>query len=244
MITIHSDDFGYKSYSDKKIVQLLRKDRIKSVSVLINMCNSNSLKSLIRLVQSKPEIKIGLHLNLIEGKSIEGKEYVPTLVSGRGNLFPLKKFIVRLALRMISPSHIEREMRSQVKALKKTGLKISFIDSHQHLHAISPVSEIVDKISKEENIKIVRSYKTVRTYTLIAKLKYLFLKSAASFSYILLYGKLGLPVCWITKNEKSYSFMSWESNRFDANAVKDKSLVFVAHPYLPFDTNLSYMWMI
>lgn len=242
MITIHSDDFGYKTYSDKKIIQLLRKDRIKSVSVLINMCDTNSLKSLVKLVKNKPEIKVGLHLNLVESKSLESREYIPTLVNGRNNLLPLKNFIFKLFLHLINPDHIEREIKSQIKAFRKAGLKVSFIDSHQHLHAITPVAEIVEKIAKIEDIKVIRSYKSIKTYTLIAKIKYLILKSAAYLSYLIYFGKWGLPASWFTHDSQIYSFMSWEGSSFDISGVKDKRLVFVTHPFLPFDTNKSYTW--
>ena len=244
MNTIHSDDFGYKTYSDKKIIQLLRKGRIKSVSVLVNMCDKGSLKALVKLVENKPDIKVGLHLNLVEGKSLESHEYIPSVINGRNNLIPLKKFVPLLFLRQINPAHVEREVRSQINALKKTGLKVSFIDSHQHLHALSPISEIVARIADEESIRTIRSYRSVKTYTLIAKLKYLFLKTAAFLSYYLYFGSRGLPASWKDRNQESYSFMSWEGSRFDIAQVKDKKLVFVTHPFLPFDSNKSYTWML
>ena len=243
MITLHSDDYGYKDYSDKKIIQLLRQDRIKSVSVLVNMAGKSSLSSLLNIIREKPEIKIGLHLNLIEGKSLSLYSFIPSLVYGRGNFYPLNRLISRLILRLINPAHIEREIKAQISSLRQSGFKVSFIDSHQHLHAISPFAEIVSKVALEEKVKVVRSYRRIKTYTLIAKIKYLTLRASAIASYFLASGKIGLPVSWNLKVEDSYAFMSWESNNFDISRVKDKKLVFVAHPYLPFDTNTSYMWM-
>ena len=242
MIALHSDDFGYKTYSDKKILRLLRLGRIKSVSILINMCENSSLRSLVKLVNSNPGIKVGLHLNLVEGRSMEQKAYIPSLVSGRNKFFSLKKFTSLLFLHLINPGHIEREIKVQVNALKRTGLKISFIDSHQHLHAVSPIAEIVEKVAEKEKITVVRSYKNIKTYTLMAKMKYLILKLIAYCSHLLIYGKVGLPVTWNMQNRDSYSFMSWESTNFDITSIKDKKLIFVAHPFLPFDSNTSYMW--
>lgn len=242
MITIHSDDFGYKNYSDKKILQLIRKERVRSVSVLINMAEKSSLSSLVKLVKSKPEIKVGLHLNLIEGKSINHKAYIPSLVYGRGNFYSLKQLIPRIILRMVIPDHIEREIKSQINALKNLGFKVSFIDSHQHLHAITPVAEIVSKVADDEKIKVIRSYSKIKTHSFTAKVKYSILKLAAYGSYFLKYGHFGWPASWNIKYQDSYSFMSWESNKFDILSVKDKKLIFVTHPYLPFDSNTSYMW--
>lgn len=244
MITLHSDDFGYKKYSDKKIIQLLKQNRIKSVSVLVNMAQNRSLIRLKKIADSNKSLKIGLHLNLLEGKSTNHYAFIPSIVYGRGNFYPLKKLIIKLALKIINTDHLEREIKSQINVLKNKGFRISFIDSHQHLHAVSPIAEIVSKIAEAEKIKVIRSYKNIKTYTLIAKLKYLFLKIGAFLSYLICYGKFGLPSSWNMKVSDSYAFMSWESNNFDISRVKDKKMVFVAHPFLRFDSNTSYMAII
>ena len=244
MITIHSDDYGYKMYSDKKIIRLLRLGKIKSVSVLMNMTSRPRLKTLAELVRQKPHIRVGLHLNLVEGKSCEGKKYIPSLVDNRGNFYPLNKLVSKLMLRAVDAFHLEREIRCQIRFLKAAGLKVSFIDSHQHVHALSPVAEVVMKVASEERIAQIRLYGKVKTYTLIAKAKLIFLKAVAYVSFRIYGKKTGLPVSWEKRGEESYTFMSWEGNGFDVSKVRDKSLVFVTHPYLPFDTNKSYMWLI
>lgn len=244
MITIHSDDFGYKKYSDTKIIQLLRKGKIKSVSVLINMSDTHSLNSLANLAKTKKDLKIGLHLNLVEGKSVLEKAYIPTLVDNKSTFYPLKKFIFNLFSGAISPEHIEKELLAQIKKMKQYGLRVSFIDSHQHLHAISPIAELVEKLSVEKNISNIRSYNRIKTYTLIAKIKYLLLKTAAIISHLIIFRSLALPVSWKLESALWTTIMSWEGESFDMSKVKDKNLVFVTHPYLPFDTNRSYTWYI
>ena len=244
MITIHSDDYGYKMYSDKKIIRLLRLGKIRSVSVLINLTNKQRLKTLADLVRQRPHIRVGLHLNLVEGKSCEGKKYIPTLVDNRGYFYPLKKLLPKILLKTVDPFHLEREIRRQIRLVKEAGLKVSFIDSHQHLHAISPVAELVEKVSKEEKVSQIRLYGKIRTHTAIAKVKLQLLKAISYLSFYLQNHKTGLPSSWQKNGEESYTFMSWEGNGFDVSKVKDKSLVFVTHPYLPFDSNKSYMWVI
>src|SRR3989344_7935397 len=146
MITIHSDDYGYKKYTDKKIVQLVKNDRIKRISVLLNMADKDSLKALKKVANKKLGIKIGLHLNLVEGRSMTGKQYISSLVNQKGTFFPLWKVVTLLSLGKIDKQHIAREVTRQITLLKKAGYKVSFINSHQHLHALSPVAEIVTEI--------------------------------------------------------------------------------------------------
>ena len=241
MPNIHSDDYGYKIYSDKKIIQLIKNKRIKSVSVLSTMVGQSSLKALKKQAGNNNHLHIGLHLNLIEGKSNSGKDFVPSLLSGKGNFYFLPVFLIRLFLKTINKDHLKREIEQQIDKLQKSGLTVNFIDSHQHVHALSPVAEILDEIVKEKKIKNIRTYNNIRTYTFIAKCKFLLLKLASVTSYYLEYGKLGLPSSWRGGHNIQYSIMSWEGGRLDFSKITNKSLILVTHPFLPFDTNKSYI---
>ena len=205
------------------------------------MADKDSLKALKKVANKKLGIKIGLHLNLVEGRSMTGKQYISSLVNQKGTFFPLWKVVTLLSLGKIDKQHIAREVTRQITLLKKAGYKVSFINSHQHLHALSPVAEIVTEIAGREKIKTVSSYKNVNTYTVSAKVKYYFLKFIAMISYLLAYQKWGLPTSWNTDDKERYSFMSWEGIKLDVLRLRDKKLVLVAHPFLPFDSNRSYI---
>lgn len=243
MLSIHSDDFGYKYYTDKKVIHLVKRGKIQSLSVISNMVDKKNLSALAIIAKEK-HLNIGLHLNLIEGKSMDKKEYIPTLVNKRGEFYPLALFMVKLFLGLIDRKHIEREITKQIEFIKNAGVKVKFINSHQHIHALSPVAEIVAEIAQKQKIKVVSSYKKIRTYTLVARIKHLILKIAAMSSYLIIHHQRGLPVSWNTKSEDSFSFMSWEGARLDISQLKEKNLVLVTHPFLPFDTNRSYMWFL
>lgn len=241
MITIHSDDFGYNQHTDKKILHLLKERKIKSLSVLSTMVNQKSLQKLKSAVDKNPAYQIGLHVNLVEGKSIYGKEYIPSLVDKKGQFFALTRFIVLLFFGRIEKDHIKKEIKSQIKKMRNKNLNPQFIDSHRHVHAVSPVAEIVEEIAKEANIGQIRSYNLVKTYTTQAKIKYLFLKLTAAVSYFISYGKVGLPASWKQNGAKIYSFSSWEGKSIYFLKTDNENLVLVTHPYLPFDNNKSYM---
>ena len=206
------------------------------------MVQDGSIKMLYKQSSKYPDIQIGLHLNLIEKKSLDGKQYIPSLVNKKGFLFPLPIFLILNTLKRINPDHIRREIEKQIDFLTENGLKVSFIDSHQHTHAFSPVAEIVTQVASEKGIPQIRTYNRIRTFTLIAKIKYRLLKLAAYFSHYITYGKLDLPVTWKGNGKTQYSIMSCEGGGLDVLKLKSDSLVLVTHPYLPFDSNKSYIW--
>jgi predicted glycoside hydrolase/deacetylase ChbG (UPF0249 family) len=58
--------------------------------------------------------------------------------------------------RQIDLGEVAKELRAQLKKALGAGLKISHIDSHQHLHAFPAIMEIVAGIAKENGIPAVR----------------------------------------------------------------------------------------
>ena len=51
---------------------------------------------------------------------------------------------------------IEEELRTQINKLKEVGIKPAFINSHQHLHLLPGIMDVVIKIAKENDINYVR----------------------------------------------------------------------------------------
>ena len=54
-------------------------------------------------------------------------------------------------------TEIEKELRVQLEAVKGAGLSISFINSHQHLHLLPAIADIVINLAKENNINYIRT---------------------------------------------------------------------------------------
>lgn len=242
MITIHSDDFGYKNYTDNKIIRLISNGALKSVSIISNLVDTKNLKLLENTAKNQSGVKLGLHINLTEGKSLNDNRYIPSLVQGKNRLYALPKFFLKILFRLIDENHIEREINGQIDNLEKRGIRVSILDSHEHVHALSPIAEIVEKIASERGINTIRSYKNVKNHTLIARLKYNFLKIMSLISHIIYKGKFDLPSSWKVNSRQIYSYMSWEGYDYDLSKNNDKALTLVTHPYLPFDSNKSYMW--
>lgn len=228
MLMLEADDFGLNSRADRKILKLLSGEKISAVSVLANLITSVSLKDL-RGVSGT-----ALHINLVEGKS---------MVNLRP-FSPLPFFVLKLFFKKIDTASLKDEIEAQLAFLTKNGLSINSLNSHQHVHALSPIAEVVEKIAKENGLTV-RNYSSVQTFTASANLKYFFLKIVAFLSYFIAYGKLGLPASWrrLGHPERSEGsvIMSWEGKNLDVSALQDKNLKLVIHPGLGYDTNLSYL---
>src|SRR5207249_3408727 len=88
-----------------------------------------------------PSLEVGVHLTLVEERSLTTGEEMPKnwmrfLFSRRGD--------------------IEGELRLQIERVLVSGLKITHLNGHQHLHQLPRISPIVRRLAKEYGIRYVR----------------------------------------------------------------------------------------
>lgn len=216
----HSDDVGLNPEVDNKIFSLIKRGKISEVSVLADFISPQNAETLSLLAKQDKSLKVALHVDFVEGRSM--LRFVYGVLSGK-----------------ITGEAIRKEIIRQVTILKKYNLPLHSIDSHRHTHALSPISEVLKDVAEEYGISHLRSYKSIDTHTYIAKLKYTFLKIVSYISYFRMYKKLGLPSSWNMREDQNLTVMSWEGRSFHIPLHKRKTL-YIIHPYLSFDSNLSY----
>lgn len=87
-----------------------------------------------------PTLEAGVHLTLVEERA---------LTTGR----PMPKNYLRFVM---SRRDVEPELRAQIERVLGTGLRITHLNGHQHLHQWPPVFEIVQRLAGEYSIGYVR----------------------------------------------------------------------------------------
>jgi len=117
---------------------------VTSTSLLVT---GGAFEDAVALARQNPELDVGLHLTLVEEQAVLGREVLATLVDEAGR-FPQTsaEFFRRVLLGRISWDEVEREIAAQIARFRTTGLRLSHIDSHQHLHMFPPVLRIVRRL--------------------------------------------------------------------------------------------------
>lgn len=110
------------------------------------MANGKAFEEAINQCLEVRPPNIGVHLVLVDEKSLTGMQ--PT----RNH----RIFFIKYILGMIKLSEIEKELRAQLEKVVKTGIKLNFINSHQHLHLLSGITDIVIKLAKIYHIPQIR----------------------------------------------------------------------------------------
>lgn len=153
MIYFCADDYALNNISSMRIQECIDKGALNKVSVFPNMKPINFDE-----IQKDKNLKISLHLNLVEGKCMAKADEIGFLADKNGNfkhtfgglfklgLFNKKEFEVQ----------IYREIKAQVLFWKSVlPQNVPFcIDSHQHTHMIPSVFKMLLKVLRDEQIDV------------------------------------------------------------------------------------------
>ena len=151
MIYICADDYGLCDSVSMHIQQCIEKGALNKVSVFPNLGQID----LHKILENK-NIRVSLHLNLVEGKCMADTSEIDLIADKNGNLKHTFGGLFRLSL--FHSKKLEAQVYKEIKAqvlFWKSILppNIDFcIDSHQHTHMIPAVFKALLKVLSDEKI--------------------------------------------------------------------------------------------
>ncbi|SCZ02003.1 chitin disaccharide deacetylase [Alkaliphilus peptidifermentans] len=146
-LIVNADDFGLTNGCNLGIIEAMKFGIVSSTTLMINMPNAIEA---VTLAQENNISTIGLHLTLTCGEPLSPKNEVASLVDNNGNFYKRSKSL----LPIMDLSEVEYELRNQIVAFIKTGLKLSHLDSHHHIHMYDGIREIVAKLALEFDVPL------------------------------------------------------------------------------------------
>jgi hopanoid biosynthesis associated protein HpnK len=104
-----------------------------------------------------PDLRVGLHLVLVDGRPVLPGREVPGLVSGKGEFDPN---MARAAIRFFFLPRIRHELateiRAQFEAFRATGLQLDHVNAHKHMHLHPTVARLIIQIGRDYGMRAVR----------------------------------------------------------------------------------------
>lgn len=154
-LIVTADDVGLHEGLTLGAVEAHRRGIVTACSVA---ANGGALSHAIEQLRECPQLESGAHLLLVEGRPLRPPATVPSLVDRGGALLAdHRAFTIRYALGRVSLREVEDECRAQLELLLERGLRLTHVNSHQHLHALPRVNEIVSRLAREYSIPYVRT---------------------------------------------------------------------------------------
>jgi chitin disaccharide deacetylase len=104
-----------------------------------------------------PELRVGLHLNLVDGHPVLTDAEIPWLVRENGEF---DRNMARAGVRFFVFPGVRRqlamEIRAQFAAFHATGLPLDHVNAHKHMHLHPCVAKLIIEIGRDYGIKAVR----------------------------------------------------------------------------------------
>ncbi len=143
MLQIIADDLGLHQSINEGIIYLFEKGYINGASLMVN---GEAFNDAVENLKKFPAANIGIHLVLVEEKPLVLEKLAKNY----------KTFFIKYILGLIKLEAIEKELRAQLNKCVRIGIKPTFINSHQHLHLLPAITNIVIKLAKEFSIPYIR----------------------------------------------------------------------------------------
>ena len=144
-----ADDFGFTKGVTDGILHCHDKGLVTNTSLMVNMPDASRA---VELAKTRPNLSIGLHVNLTQGKPLTKPELVPSLVGKDGNFKQLSLSYPRKA----DPKDLRLEVCAQIEKFKSLGFKKFHIDGHHYVTFIPSVLNILLDVSKKYGIESMR----------------------------------------------------------------------------------------
>lgn len=153
-LIVHADDFGLSEAVNLGILDAHLSGVLTSTSV---MASGEAFDHAVKLSKDHPSLDVGIHLTLVEERPTLDPKEISSLVGNDGRFHKHATIFARKYLqRRISLDDVRRELDSQIRKVLASGLPISHLDSHQHLHMLPGILKITFDLAGEYDIPWVR----------------------------------------------------------------------------------------
>lgn len=236
-IIMTADDLGNSKEINYGILEGIRMGVLSSTCIMPNGPDFNHATNEII-----PEIScsgIGIHLDIIENKSLLNKNSKSLLCDSTGRYKCSYPELIKKSFETNFLTEVEAEFRSQIEAVL-SNINADHLNSHVHTHAIPAIFELTCKLAIEYKIPAIRT-QYEKNYIVPSK--------SLNFSYGLNLVKAGLLNAFSVMNKKTAKnynintnssfvgvrytgMMSKETILEGIKAADSKSVEVLVHPYL------------
>ena len=121
------------------------------------MVGGNAAADAVTRARRLPELRVGLHLVLVDGPPILPDVEIPELVRGNATF---DRNMARAGIRFFVLPRVRRqleaEIRAQFTAFRATGLALDHVNAHKHMHLHPSVARSIIEIGRDFGMKAVR----------------------------------------------------------------------------------------
>lgn len=142
-LIVTADDVGLHPGMTAGAIHAHREGIVTACSVV---ANGVAFEDAVARLRDVPSLEVGVHLTLVEERPLTSIRFPKKYTS----------FVPLYLARVISVPAIERELRAQIERVLATGLRVTHLNGHQHLHLLPRIFALVSRLAREYAIPYVR----------------------------------------------------------------------------------------
>ncbi|MCX5686100.1 MAG: ChbG/HpnK family deacetylase [Candidatus Omnitrophica bacterium] len=153
-LIVTADDFGLSKSISEDIAKACREGIVTSINLL---STGRSFEESLYLIKDLKLEEIGAHLSLTGTIPATYPGQIPTLIAKNGRFHKsYRNFFINLFLKKINREEVDLELRNQLERLKRIGIPITNLTSHEHIHMMPELLNIFVDLAKEYRIPFIR----------------------------------------------------------------------------------------
>lgn len=157
-LLVNADDFGRHVLIDQAVKRCVEEGCLRSATL---MPGGKAFDDAVEVARCHPELGVGIHLTLVNGFPVCEAKDIPSLVTKEGVFFDNHvEFVKHFLKGQIAMEDVRRELMAQAAKMEKTGLPLTHVDSHQHMHMLPGVIDISLDVAASLNLDAVRISRT------------------------------------------------------------------------------------
>ncbi|WP_338625575.1 ChbG/HpnK family deacetylase [Selenomonas sp. TAMA-11512] len=153
-LIINADDFGIHTSVNQAVLRAYEYGLLKSTSLI---AGGRAAEEAAMLAREAHGLGVGVHLTWVAESPVSDAAKVPSLVDGEGRFLPHHiAFIKRFLTGAVRREELRLEAEAQIKKILQLGVTPTHIDSHQHLHVLPGVIDMVLELAAKYGIRKLR----------------------------------------------------------------------------------------
>lgn len=164
-IITNADDFGYDQDSVLATIECFRAGALTSATIMPKMPATGLA---IEFARENPQHAYGVHLTFVRDtveSPVSDPSLIPALVGENGAFFPSHQLRLKALLGNLPVDQLCIEISAQIERLIDSGVPISHVDSHGHLHKFKPFVQALAETLPRYGLSRVRNVQNQYTVT-------------------------------------------------------------------------------
>ncbi|MCD6289807.1 MAG: hopanoid biosynthesis-associated protein HpnK [Anaerolineae bacterium] len=153
-VIINADDFGRSPAVNAAVKRAHREGILTSASLMVT---GDAAQEAIAIAREMPSLAVGLHVVVASGRAALPPKEIPHIVKPDGRFpdDPVRQGLL-YAFSRTARRELARELSAQFERFAATGLALSHVDGHQHLHMHPVVFNLLIPLAEQYGAKGLR----------------------------------------------------------------------------------------